>query len=340
MTEDVLTAELKRGVIRRFYYLYGKEPFLVKTYADRIIDKCLPESEREDGFNLIRFTGTLNLSQIADSVETLPVFSEKKAVFISDLDPEKFDSDQLMAAFGNIPEQTAVVISVTGFIPDVKKAKTKKFLDFSEKIGGASVEFAKMSVSKTAELITKRANRSGCAISRANAVLLAEICLCNITMLGFETDKLCAYAGYSGEITREAIDKLTERQLDAGVFALAAEIAAKRSTAAFRMFDELISLGNSPVSVLSALSMTFVDFYRAKAGVQNGRRADGIAADFGYKNRSWAVGKAVGAVSRIQKEKLRGCIKALADADYKMKSSSLNDRYLAERAVAELITLC
>jgi len=337
VTEEILAKELKQGAIRKIYYLYGKEPFLVKTYADRIIDKCL---SGERGFNLAKFEGSPDVSRISECVQTLPVFADRKVVLLNDLDAEKTDADALAKIFSDIPESTAVVISVTGFVPDLKKAKTKKLVEIIDK-HGACVEFGKLSEAKTADLIAKRAARSGCGISRVNAVHLATLCLCDLTLIANETDKLCAYANFGGEITREAIDLLTARQLDASIYALAAEITAKKSGSALRVLDELINLGNPPVMIMSALSAAFIDFYRAKTGVDAGKRADAVAADFNYaKNRAWAVGKAVSAVARTPAAKLRACVLALANADYKLKSAPFDDRYIMERAVAELITLC
>lgn len=337
MTEEILSGEIKRGEIRKIYYLYGKEPFLVKTYADRIIDRCL---NGEPGFNFAKFEGNPDVSRVSDSVQTLPVFADRKVVLLNDLDAEKSDVDALVRIFSDIPDTTTVIISLTGFVPDLKKAKTKKIAETADKYG-AAVEFGRMSESKTADLIARRTARSGCGISRANAVYLASLCLCDLTLIANETDKLCAYAGYNGEITCEAIELLTAKQLDASVFALAAEITAKKSGVALRVLDELIALGNPPVMIMSALSAAFIDFYRAKAGVEAGKRAESVAADFNYpKNRAWAVGKAVGAVSRITADRLRACVRTLADADYKLKSAPLEDRYIMERAVAELITLC
>jgi len=338
MTEEQLSHELKRNIIRRVYYLYGKEPFLVQTYADRIVKKCLDAEARD--FNLIKFIGNPDLPQISESVETLPVFADKKVILLNDFDAEKCDTAELEGIFSRVPESTVIIISVTGFAPDQKKAKTKKLAELAARYG-ACVEFVKMNEAKAAELIIKRAGRFGCTIARWNAIYLAANCLCDINLLAAETDKLCAYNGYKGEITRETIDLLTEKQLDAGIFTLASEITAKKSASAMRILNELIELGNPPVMIMSALSTAFIDFYRAKTGAEYGKRPENIAADFNYpKNRVWAVGKAVSAVAGIPKQKLLLAVKALADADYRIKSTPLDARYVMERAVAELIAQC
>jgi DNA polymerase-3 subunit delta len=338
LTESELSKRLKSDAPQKLYYLYGKEVFLVETYSDRILNKCLGEEERD--FNLIKFAGNPELSRLVEATETLPVFAEKRVVIINDLEPEKFDNDGLsrfIEILSDIPETVCLIINATGVSVDVKKAKTKKVIDCAGKYG-AVCEFGHLSEAKTAELIVRRAGRAGCFISRANAVHLSRLTLCDLTLISRETDKLCAYAGYGGEITADAIEKLSVKRLDAAVFALAAQITGRNGAGALRLLDELIALGNPPVMIMSALSTTFIDLYRAKLGADSRRRAETLVADFNYpKNRAWAVGKAIGAVGGISAEKLRRCVKVLADADYGLKSSPVDDRVVMERTIAQLL---
>jgi DNA polymerase-3 subunit delta len=351
MTEEQLMRELKAGVIRRIYFLHGKETFLTQSYAKRILDKCLDESERD--FNLMRFSGNAAISVIAESVETLPVFAEKRVVMLNDFDVEKLDADSLEAflklldSVDEIHESACIIIYLTGIQADLKKAKTKKFLSRLEKIEKSSknsvaVNFDK--ITKIDEAIMRRVSQSGCSISRNNALLLARLCLSNYQMIICELEKLCAYANYKGEITQSSIERMTARQLDSGVFALAGEITAKRSASALKLLDELIQQGNAPVVIISSLSMTFIDFYRAKLGTATGKKSAQIVSDFSYPaNRAWVMSKAIAATSRLHVKKLRECVRVLCDADYKLKSSPASmtdkDRIIMERAVCELMVL-
>jgi len=338
MTEQQLINELKQGIIKKVYYLHGNETFLVQTYAARILAKCAV-----DGFNLVKFTGNPDLSVLAESVETLPVFADKRVVMLNDLDAEKSDSaalEDLLAILDKIPEETCVIIHITGFIADTKKVKTKKLLAVVEK-HGVVINFEKMDDRKMTEAIIKRAFSMGCVILPNNAMFLAKLCLKNYTMIIRELEKLCGFHNYNGEIVKGSIETMTTRQLESGVFALASEITARRGASSMKLLDELIEQGNPPVVIMSTLSMTFIDFYRAKLGSVSGKRAEQIAKDFNYApNRAWAVGKAVSASARLPLESLRKCVNVLCDADYRLKSSPVEDRTIMERAVTELLTLC
>jgi DNA polymerase-3 subunit delta len=351
MTEEQLLKELKSGVIRRVYYLHGKESFLVQTYARQI--RVVALADGDPLLNLAAFTGVPDLSELADFANALPVFAERRVVMLNDLDAEKLNADDLESLCGilsAVGDTTCVVIYATGIVPDVKKVKTKKLLAAIEKLSGkkslaAVMNFEKMTETKIVERIERRANSAGCSISGANAAHLAKLCLRNYTLISSELAKLCAHADYRGEITRKAIDTLTARQLESGVFALAAEITAKRGANAMLLLDELIEQGNAPVVIVSTLSMTFIDFYRAKLATAAGKYSPSVVADFGYPpNRAWAVDKAMSAVSRLTAAKIRRCVRVLCDADYKLKSSpaSMSDkeRVIMERAIARLLVLC
>ncbi|MCL2754313.1 MAG: DNA polymerase III subunit delta [Oscillospiraceae bacterium] len=354
MTQEQLISELKAGVFRRVYYLHGKEIFYVLSYARKIADKALEGST--DSSNFVKFTGLPNMSDLADFINSVSFFDERRVVLLNDLDAEKADKDaleQLCSLLGNVPDSVSVIVYATGFVPDVKKAKTKKLIaaiegDKNKHVKGkaaAILHFEKLTEAKIAESIEGRAAKAGCSISRANAVYLSQLCLRDYTLIVSELAKLCAYCGYSGEITRKAIDLFTTRQLESVVFALAGEITAKRGANAMKLLDELLTQGNAPVMIVATLSMTFVDLYRAKIATATSKREADIARDFAYAaNRTWGISKAVSAAARLSAGKLRECVCVLCDADFKLKSSPSSitdkDRLIMERTIARLVALC
>lgn len=338
--ESRLNSAIKANNISKLYFLYGKETFLVKTYTDRIINKVLNEHDKD--FNLIKMEGVPDANRLSDAIEGLPVFAEKKVVLLNDFDAEKTDADTLnmiIEILSGIPESTVVIINITGFEADVKKAKTKKLLTCAEKYG-VTCDFALLSSAKTAELIIKKAGRAGVLISRENALYLSELTLRNLTLIGMETEKLCAYAGKGGEITAEAINTLVSKQLESNVFDLTATLTKGDAQSAFVMLSDLLQSGYAPVVILSSLSLTFVDFYYIKLGKTAGIVNEKIAADFNYaKNRSWVINKTAPAVKNVSLSYIKKCLELLNTADYKLKSSPVDGRVILEKILTEIITV-
>ena len=70
LTEDKLRTSIQAGKFERVYFIYGKEPFLISMYADRIIKKTVGEDALD--FNLQRLDGSPDpdlLSSIENGID-------------------------------------------------------------------------------------------------------------------------------------------------------------------------------------------------------------------------------------------------------------------------------
>ena len=368
LDEDKLSTAIKSREISRVNYLYGEERFLVKTYTDRLLDATVGK-DRND-INLIKLAGTFPVDTLTDSIDSMPLFADSKAVLISDLDLEKFDDngiETILNSLKDVPDECTVIISMTGNTEQLKKAKNKKamrlprwsFLSrfrlrimfqnvanylilfvgitaLTKQKNAAVCEFAHLTTARVTELIMKKAAKRGCVISRADAQHIAELTLCDLSLASTETDKLCSYAG-TGEITAEMIDKLTIKQLDTSIYSLATELLKGNRRQALLILDDLIAQKIEPVVILAALSSNYIDFYRAKNAQGAGKSSQQTADDFGYaKNRTFVVTKAMNLVSRLDTEHIRNCLDILFNADLALKTSAINYRTVLEETIVKL----
>lgn len=105
--------------------------------------------------------------------------------------------------------------------------------------------------------------KRGAAISSENARYLISVSGSDIKTLLNETEKLSAYAN-GGEITKQLIDKLAVRCLQAKVFDLSKAVVRGDYEKAYSVLDSLFAAKEEPVSVLAVISNCFVDMYRVK----------------------------------------------------------------------------
>lgn len=336
--EATLKAELKAGKLRPVYYLYGEETFLTRLYADKIV--AAAGGDQSDGLNFMKLRGAPDPHSLSDFAESLPFFAEHKCVKITDLDAEDMDNDShkdLLKLIEELPDTTIMVICQTGLeIDDIKpKAKTKKLIQTVEKCGMVCrMQF--LPAATTAAMAAKKAQKMGCTLSEQNAMYLSGMCGRSLTLIQNEVEKLCS-CQQSGEITKELIDALTPRLLDASAYDLSANILAGRTADALKMMDELFQQREEPMMILGALSGAFVDNYRAKLA-QNARKSpQQAAADFGYfGGRAFFFGKTCTAVRSIPEDNLKRCLEVLFRTNLLMNSSKADSRILLERAVIEL----
>lgn len=339
--EPRLKADLKAGQTGRAYFLFGEEDYLTRLYTDKLIEAALGEGDRD--MNLTKLSGCPDVNELSDIVNTLPFFSERKCVAITDLDPDEMDtasSNALAKLIEALPDTTVLVISEYSVEIDAKKpkAKVKKIMDAADKAGFVC-EMRYMPPARVGAMAQKKAARAGCALSVQDGVYLAELCGCSLTRVSNEMGKLCGYKG-GGEITRADIDRLTARIADAGVYTLAAELFAGRGSEAFRILDDLFAQQEDPVVIMAALSGHFVDLYRAKLG-QNARlNADKTAAAFGYPpKRAFVMRKAFGSVRGLTERYLAECIDVLYRANITLNSSHISKRTILEEALAQISVL-
>ena len=342
VNESNLLKSIRTGEYSGAYYFYGRDVHGVETFTRILENKLVDEAAQT--YNLHRFNGkNLDLSALADCVEALPLFSERICVSVNDLNAEALSAGDLkflLEMLDALPDSTALLFYMTGLdITDGKKyptPKNKKLLDAVAK-KGTVCEFAYKKPAELVKSITEAFKKRDCAILKANAEYLAELCLSDTVLLYNEIEKLAAYA-QGKEITAEIIDLLVSKQLDSNVFALAKAVASSDAVSAMSLLDELFFQRAEPVAILSAISMPFVDLYRAKTAVSERKPAADVTADFGYKaNRSFAVTNAFRDVRHFSIEKLRTCLRIMAETDFALKSSHGDGRILIEKAVVQMM---
>ncbi|MCM1227244.1 MAG: DNA polymerase III subunit delta [Clostridium sp.] len=340
ITPSELLKKIKSGEFCSAYYIYGKDIANVENAACAILKKRLGKDWKNSATHL---TGEeLNVSALIDMLEMYPMFSEVNAVFINDLNAEELSADDLKAltdAVKNIPEYTMLVINITGF--DVKKgkktmtAKNKKLADSISKVG-LVCECGLRTVSEHVKSITAKAHKRGCEISKKSAETLAELCGNDALRIENELEKLCAYRENS-EICQDDILNLVSSGIETDAFRLSRAISSYNPSLAMEIVNKLIAQRNDPVPIISAMSMSFIDLYRARTAMKSGRQAADVIEDFGYTGRKFAVDNAFRDSRRISAEALRKCVLLLRNADRSLKQTGAIPTLILEKTVTEML---
>lgn len=335
-----LLKKLKAGELNNVYYIYGKDILTVEGVTKAIMKKTLGKNWSND---CTKIEGkNIDISSVLDILEMSPMFAEYNAILINDLNAEELSADKLQQftdTVENIPDYTVLIINITGF--DVKNGKrffsgkNKKLVDCIAK-KGMVCECGLKTMPLIVKSITDTAQKSGCTISKRNAEKLAEYCLLDSMQIRNELEKLCAYRE-NDEIRMEDIDSLVSRQIETDSFKLAKAVVSMNAGQAFFLLNDLLDKRNEPVAVLSAISMAFLDLYRARAAMTVDKRQNDIINDFKYKGREFAVNNAYRDCRKISLENIRSCICILRDTDKKLKQSSASHKIILEKALTEML---
>lgn len=342
--ESTLRQQIKSNQHGGVYYLFGQDTYSIERYTNAIINKTMGKTRSD--FNLNKYEGkTLTLSKVLDDIESLPVFADNKCVVINDLNADelnKSDFDALKNQLVDIPSTTVVIIYQTALDIDLKRGKKSsnniKLINALAKTPANVCELKPKTPQDLAKQIMRSAEKNNTLISFKNAKYLAELTLSNQMLLANELTKLFAYVG-TGEITTDIIDMLVSKQIDASSFVLANAIVAKNAAKAMHTLDDLFYQRIDAVAILSALSMVYIDLYRAKSATINGVDPAQVVEDFSYYARRFAVTNSFRDTRRMPIEQLRDSIVILARADSLLKSSRNDGRTILERAIVEMLML-
>ena len=262
----------------------------------------------------------------------------RRFVLVEDLDPGLLSAgglEKLRQLAEELPEETLLVMTMGSVLPDLKKKGSKgaQVFQLCERLGGVC-HFPKPAGPAAVQRMVSAAEKAGSSISKDAAQLLAEYCGREPQRMLTEVQKLAAHSPEG--ITPEDVRSLVAPVTEARVFDLPDKIIARNFTAAMAAINDLVFLRESPVSILSILSMAFVDLYRAgvarKAGIPDAEAKKAL----GYGGSGYRYDKGAQNQRKFSIPTLERILELLAEADKQMKTTGPDARVVLETTVAEI----
>ena len=136
--------------------------------------------------------------------------------------------------------------------------------------------------------------------------------------LAGEIGKIGAYAKQR-RITRQDIDAVATRRLDAVVFQLTDQLSAQRYDKAMTTLADLLHLQETPYAILGALGKYLRQLYAARLALESHRDADDLAAL--WKMHPYPASKLMAAAQRVSLAWCCQALQAAAAADLALKST-------------------
>ncbi len=332
-----LDAMMKEGTLPGLLLLWGEDAPLMAGYKRRLerwAVTAFPD------FNRSQYDGRfpLDLEALGDAARSLPMMAPRRFVLVEDLDPGLLSTgglEKLRQLAEELPEETLLVMTMGSVLPDLKKKGSKgaQVFQLCERLGGVC-HFPKPAGSAAVQRMVSAAEKAGSSISKDAAQLLAEYCGREPQRMLTEVQKLAAHSPEG--ITPEDVRSLVAPVTEARVFDLPDKIIARNFTAAMAAINDLVFLRESPVSILSILSMAFVDLYRAgvarKAGIPDAEAKKAL----GYGGSGYRYDKGAQNQRKFSIPTLERILELLAEADKQMKTTGPDARVVLETTVAEI----
>ena len=335
--EEDLRRDISSKRFAPIYLIFGDDTYLKNHYKDTLAQKSY---DGDPFFNLQKFEGDCELQEVFDAVNQFPMMAERKCVVLSDFDFEhasKTDFERFVELFSNANDTCVLIVCFDNIDFDAKKgAKEKKIISAVEKANGKCAEINHRSITALVKMLSDGAKKRGCNFGEIAARHLIEISGNDLSTLQNELNKLCAFVG-RGDITKETVDKIAIKSLDASVYEYVKQIFTGEVSAALKMLDEMLFMRVEPMVVLSVIASSYVDIYRAYTASLAGVPKNDIATDFKYpKNKLFLIDRATQSLKKFDGIKLRLSLQCIADADKVLKSFGAEPRTVLEQLTVKL----
>ncbi|MBR2590249.1 MAG: DNA polymerase III subunit delta [Clostridia bacterium] len=314
--EDLLKLQIKEGKFSPTYVFYGEEDYMKHFYLEKIKAKAVGDNLPE--FNLHTVDGSkAGIDELIALALSVPMMNDYVLIIVNDFDFAGTALEKIDELFASLGEGTIMLFYYQIIKPNQQKSAWKKAMKlFKEQ--GSSVNFEKKDSRELAKIAISAAKKRGCYLPQYLASAFVERVGNDLHLIKNEIEKICAMKS-EGEISREDIEAITVRTLDASAFDLTKALIDSNPTGAFDILGDLHDQRVEPMMILGAVNSVYIDMYRVKVASQKGVPVDAIANFYTYK-ASWKLKKAAYNAQKLSISQLRRSIYVLCDADQKLKS--------------------
>ena len=335
LQEDVLKNELRGGVLRPVYLLYGPESCMTAFYAERIFSAAGADGPAE--FNSASYE-KIDAEALFAACEQLPVLAPRRVVQVCEPDVSalsEHDFDILLRLVSEPFDTCVLIFRYLRTEPPVKKAgKWKKFYTaLCEK--GAAVRLDARTEDELVKILVKSAGKQGGTLSAAAARYLITQCGTDLNRLRCECEKLFAYCG-KRQVSENDIDLLCPKTLSASAFQMTNAILHRESDRAFALLRELFEMRVEPVMIAGALSSSFVNLYLICAAERSSMTARALGEQTWVK-RPDLLGKSASAARRLGRQGAAAALSLLMKCDEGLKATGTDPQILLEQTVGALL---
>ncbi len=332
-----LKRQLKEKNMSNCYLFYGSEDYLKQFYAEKICKTFVTEGS--ETFCLRKYDGKEDtLDDVLEGASSMPFMSEYCVVVARDFSLDSLnndDKDNLVSYLENQPDTSITIFWMDSVEVQPKVAKWKWVLDNFTKYATA-VEFEKPVGKNLLKLICAYASRQGCVMSESVASYLVEIAGDSLNVLFNEVQKAANFAGQGNEITRECVDSVAVRSLEAKVFDLSKHILNHNPQGALELLHILMMQKAEPIDIFGVILTSFVDIYRVKVSVSGGENVLYSAKIFDYRNKDFRLKNADRYARNLTMEQIRQCLDCFADGDRALKSTSQSGELILEKLIVKI----
>ena len=326
MTVDVLEKELKEGKLNNIYLFYGEETYLLENSIKKI-KKIFGECIK--GINFIQIDET-NINTLISELQTPAFGYEKKLIIVrsnlfkkaNNKTEEKENKNSNQSIIAKYIEEHIEEIKESIILLFVEEAINKNSLYKVIEQNGIVCNFERLKPNELALRLKAICNAYKVNVDLNTMNYFIETCGTNMQNLINEIRKLIEYAGENGTITKDIINKLSVKELEARIFDLTDSLGKKDCKNSIEILNELLYNKEPIQKILITLYNHFKKLYLVKLCEAYGKD---ITNSLNLKpNQIFLVSKYKKQAGYFKEEELRKILNELIELDNKTKIGKID----------------
>lgn len=230
------------------YLFYGEEKYDIEQRVEKIKKEF---DKLEVGLNLFYITKD-NIDELSSCLQGVTFFGSSKLIIIKDT-KLKFNIELLK----NLDEDIKVVIIEDSI--DKRTSEYKTLVKFTE-----CTEFKYMNDKQMIQYIIQVLKKYGVSISLDTAEYMQSVCGNDKGNIINELQKLVIYLDGQGTVTKEIVDSVCSKTLNAKIFDVLSKIVNRERENAIFMLDELLKQKEPIVKIYVMLYKQVKQMYMIK----------------------------------------------------------------------------
>ncbi len=186
-----------------------------------------------------------------------------------------------------------------------------------------------------AGIAVQMARQRQTSLDKETAEVLADLCNADLAAIRTEIEKLATYTGAGQPIKRTDVDALVVSEKKYSVWELSEMLASGQRARAIEFLDNLLREGEAPPALVGAMAWMYRKLLEAR---ELGPHVSGYQAAARLQMRPATAEMAVRQAHKIPRQQLVDGLRALYDADSRLKSGAKDERAVMEFLLAQLMT--
>ena len=307
--------DLKQGVIRPFYLIFGTEEYLKDQYAEKLKKAVLAD---DSGMNFSLFEGDgISVDEIIETAQTMPFFAERRLVLIRESGFFKSPNEEMLAFLTESPSTTCILFQ------EKEVDKRGRMFKYIQKEGCAA-EFSELSADLLSAWIRGRLKKEGLVISPRTVSAFLDRCGTDMNLLSQEMEKLISYTAGRDEITEEDLKAVTTRQIEGHIFDMIDAATGRNQKRALSLYYDLLALKEPPLRILSLIHRQYRILLIVKDMKEKKMRDQEMAKQ--AEVPPFAIRKYAAIAGKLKREEIREALGECADLEESVKTGLIGDQ--------------